>query len=307
MENNFSGTGTANSDTIDEIRNDNSNEEGINTMERPKVRAVLKPCEAWKIPMEISVDSPLQKLKKIKKSFFVSKAAAIKNQENRELAIEMNHLRDKNIEIAFNYEKGSGIDGRVAIGGEDEEGKEGLGFGIMAIGFRDCTSLVIQSGVGVSMLHISPNTIRTPDEGGTEVKDQDIYGHMADGLRKLLQNKRGPEKTTGGVILTPEEIQQLQNMIDSGEIKITMLAGEENFVPSVAVELAERANAHALPFVNIPVHYVGNLGGGGGYRIYATTDEIYCIGSNNLVMKKGKNLPPEMFEYKKREDAASRT
>lgn len=122
-------------------------------------------------------------------------------------------------------------------------------------------------------------------------------------LKELLSEKQEKfaRKTENNTDLSKEEIAKLQKMIDSGDLKSTMLSGEDNLVPhEIAHHLGESAKFENLPFMKTDIHYVGAMGGESGYAIYANPEDMYYIGSNGKVMKKGENLPPVMYEYKEK-------
>lgn len=251
-------------------------------------KVIFKSRESWALPNAIINDNPFDELKRFFKSF--TREQKDKRKLNDKLGHELALDREMFHEISFDYPYGSAIKGQV-----------GNHVGILAKGFHDCSGLVFQGRDHVAILHISPNTIRDASEGGNIVETSDIYGHIGSALKGMLDIDFGQHaETQNGIKLSKEEIEKLQSSINSGEIKVTMLSGEDNLVPSVAVNLAERANLNGLPFMKVDVHYVGNLGDGAGFAIHASPDSLYFIGSNNLLLKKGENLPPTMFDYEKK-------
>ena len=259
------------------------NDEG----ERKILRIIYKPEKEWKIPKKITTDSPFDKLEGFLKSF--SKEERKKRENIKKNVIDLNQDRNKFPEVEFNYTPGAGIEGRVC--------KES---GLLATGFYECSALIFQTLDSVSIIHISPSTIRDETEGGEIVKDNDIDGHIKSALKQLISDSANTEITQGRVELSKDEIKKLQKMIDSGELKATMLAGEDNFVPSISTGLANTGEYRGLPRINTDTHYVGSLSGEGGYAVYATPKDIYFISSDNNVLKKGVDFPPTMFDYEGR-------
>ena len=249
-------------------------------------RAILRPRENWREERKIDTDHPLDRLKRLVKSF--SKSEREKNKINENNIASLKRDRNKFPEYEMDYKHGTGVEGMV--GGK---------VGILAKGFFECSSLVFQTPDRVSVLHISPNTIIDTSGGGEIVQNRDIYGHIRSALKGLIAEHDTVEKTAGGNInLSQEEIKKLQKMIDSGELQTTMLAGEDKVVPVVPMELASGASNNNLPSIKTESHYFGGTGGEGGYAVYATPENIYFIGSNNRIMKKGVDFPSTMFDYK---------
>ncbi|MCX6717477.1 MAG: hypothetical protein NTU76_02275 [Candidatus Taylorbacteria bacterium] len=232
----------------------------------------------------MTTDSPFDRFGAWIKSF--SKVEREKRGDNLKVQEQFREDRAKLPEVEFDYKKGSGVEGRVSHNSA-----------ILAKGFYECSGLIMQTPDSVSIIHISPNVINDPESGGEIVRDSDYLGHIVSALKKLTNKTIGAEKTIGGEGLSVEEIRHLQKMIDSGELKTTMLLGEEDFVPTIPMQLASGQNL-SLPTIKPDAYYVGGLGGGGGYAIYASPKELYFIGADDTVMKKGVNFPPEMFEYK---------
>lgn len=211
---------------------------------------------------------------------------------NERLQKEFKEDRTKYPEIEFDYKKGSGVEGMV-----------GNKIGIPAKGFGECSGLVFQTSDKVAIVHISPNVFRDAFEGGELVRDRDVWGHIRSALKELLSGREGKsvKKTRSNIDLNKEEIAELQKMIDSGKLKSTMLSGEDSLVPhEIAIELGKLAKFNNLPFMKTEIHYVGSIGGRGGYAIHSNSEDMYYIGSNGKVMKRGKNLPPVMYEYKEK-------
>ena len=254
--------------------------------ERKGWKINFKPRNEWREEKEITTDHPIDKLKQLFKSF--SKEEREKTNINKENIEQLQEDRGKFPEVEFDYKTGIGVEGRV--GGE---------VGILAKGFYECSGLVFQSKDKVAVIHISPSTIRGTSSGGEIVTDQNIYGHIGSALKDFAFDSKDVRKTRGDIELSKDEIQKLQEMIDKGELKTTMLAGEDQFVPgTVAIELSgQTAKGHNLPFIRPDVHYVGNLTSGKGYSIYANPNNLYFIGSNGAVLKNGKNFPPMMYGY----------
>lgn len=251
---------------------------------------IRRPREQWKQEHEITTDSPFDRFRGWLKSF--SKTEREAKRINEELQKEFKEDRTKYPENGFDYKKGIGV-----------EGMAGNKVGILAKGFGECSGLVFQTPDKVAVVHISPNVFRDAFEGGEIVRDKDVRGHIRSALKKLLskEQKETAEKTINNTDLSKEEIAELQKMIDSGDLKSTMLSGEDSLVPhEIVTELGKLAKFNNLPFVKTEIHYVGAVGGGGGYAIYANPEDMYYLGSNGKVMKKGKNLPLVMYEYKEK-------
>jgi len=266
------------------ISSEETKEKEEGKKERRGWRVNLKPRAEWRKEKELETDHPLDRLKRLVKSF--SKEEREKAEINKKNVESLNQDRSKYPEAGFTYKQGTGVEGMV--GGE---------VGILAKGFFECSGLVIQTPDSVSVIHISPNTMNSPESGGEIVSDADYSGHIRSAFKKIVNNSPdNVEKTEGGTKLTEEELSKLQDMIDAGELKSTMLIGEDKFTPIVPMNLADQGLN--LPYIKTDAYYVGATGGDQGYAIYATPEDVYFIGSNNEVMKKGVNFPPEMFEYK---------
>jgi hypothetical protein len=251
-------------------------------------RVTLKPENEWKQETEIVTEEPIDRLKHWIKSFLPSERQKVKiSKENfAQFDAERSSLYSK----FFIYRKGQGVEGRT---GSSE-------VGIMAEGFGECSGLIFQTPDKVSIVHISPNTIRGTFSGGEIVRDQDIDGHISSALRNLIDEEKEFLLTTSGTKLTPEEVNKLQGMINAGSLKSTLISGEDTYVaPTIVPMIGERAREHNLPNIKIESHYVGNSVGS-GYKIWASTDSVYVFGANDVVMKKGVNLPPTMFNFEDR-------
>jgi hypothetical protein len=239
-------------------------------------KTFLRPRDEWARGGETSLQSnPLSLASKFLKLF------AKKDGLSEQLRAD----RGKYREVLFDYKIGSGV-----------EGWEAANSGILAKGFRDCSGLVFQTKDAVSIIHISPNVIRDPSDGGDLIEDVDLYGHIRSALKMLLADGQTRSRTSGETVLSGEEVQKIQEMIDSGDLKSTMLAGEEKFVPSIIPIIADGPTI-GLPSIKTSVHYVGDLAGAGGYAVYVNPENLYFIGANNKVLKAGVNLPPAMFEF----------
>jgi hypothetical protein len=250
-------------------------------------RAVRKPREEWYEEKEAATDDPLNSLLKWAKSF--SRAERENRKINEECKRDYYADSDKYPETVFDYKQGSGVEGRVA-----------RKTAIRAQGFYECSGLVFQTKEGVSVVHISPNILKGTFAGGERVRDENIDGHIKSALKTLLDGKESVETTNGSTELTSQEIEALQKMADSGELKSTLFSGEEQFVPhEIACNLGQDARFHKLPSVKTDIHYVSNRTGK-GYIVYASPNKIYCIGSNNVVMEQGKNFPPTMYDFEKK-------
>lgn len=266
--------------TMDLLKSEMKKNEGWEVVRRPR--------EQWREEHEITTDSPFDRLKGWLKSF--SRSERVAKKTNKELQREFAEDRTKYPERGFDYKKGAGV-----------EGMTGNRIGILAKGFGECSGLVFQTPDKVAVVHISPNTFRDAFEGGELVKDKDVYGHIRFALKELLSNKREVvlKRTENNTNLNKEQIAELQRMVDSGDLSATMLSGEDSLVPhEITMEFGKLAKFRNLPYIKTGVHYVGAIGGEGGYAIYASPEDMYYIGSNGKVMKRGKNLPPAMYEYK---------
>lgn len=250
---------------------------------RKKWRAIRKPRNEYRQEREITTDSPFDRVGAWIKSF--SKEEKNKKSNNLKVQEQFKVDRREYSEVEFDYRKGSGVEGWTS----HEKG-------ILAKGFYECSGLVIQTPDSVSIIHISPNIINDTSSGGEIVKDYDYLGHIRSALKEIIEKTVDAKKTGGDKELSKEEIQHLQKMIDSGELKTTMLLGEDNIAPIIPIELASGRNLD-MPIIKTQAYYVGGLGGGGGHAIYANPKELYFIGADDTVMKKGSNFPPEMFSY----------
>jgi hypothetical protein len=271
---------------IEEIRKSLgiSPEGKVEKIKRKSWRAVLKPREEYRKERETTTDSPFDRFGAWIKSF--SKEDREKRRDNLKVQEQFKKDREALPEVGFDYKKGSGVEGYISHKGA-----------ILAKGFYECSGLVMQTPDSVSVIHISPNAINEPESGGEIVRDRDYLGHITSALKGLINKDSNTERTGRDKRLSAEEIRQLQKMIDDGELKTTILAGEDSFVPVVSTELSSGRNLF-LPVIKPETYYVGGLGGGGGYAIYASAKELYFIGADDTVMKNGVNFPPEMFEYK---------
>jgi hypothetical protein len=251
-----------------------------------------KPDEEWKQEHRITTDHPFDRFVDWLKSF--SKAGREAKKLNDKLQEEFQHDRIKKKELNFDYAPGAGVEGRV-----------GYEAGILAKGFGECSGLVFQVPDRVAVVHISPNIFRDTFEGGELVRDCDFLGHIRFALKELLieNENKFAKKTKRDTSLTKEEVAEIQKMIDSGTLKATMLSGEDEYVPDQIVRvLGNLAGSHGLPSIKTDIHYVGAMGGGGGYAIYASPEEMYFIGANGEIMKKGVNFPPTMYECKEEKE-----
>jgi len=262
-------------------------------LEKPKQwRAERKPREEWYEERDLEPANAIDAFQAWLKSFTPNERR--KNKENQECQKDFSADRSKYLETTFDYTKGAGVEGRVA------KPLHSLKSAILAKGFHECSGLVFQTKDGVSVVHISPNTLRGTFAGGERVMDENIDGHIKSALKILLNKNEGVETTNGVTELTPQEIEVLQKMANSGELRSTMFAGEDQFVPhEIAGYFGQEAKWHKLPSIKTDIHYVGNRVGT-GYAIHASPDRIYCIGANNAVMEQGKNFPPTMYEFKER-------
>ncbi len=262
---------------------------GLEAQERKGWNVVLKPEKEWKKnEQETKTESLFDRLTIWSRSFSATERLARK--DNEELIRELDKERLRLPQRSFDYKRGAGVEGMV-----------GKDVGILAKGFFDCSGLVFQTKKGVAVVHISPNVFKDPSEGGESVEDRDVWGHTRSALKELLD--REGESHTNRTIkanLNEAEIAELQEMIDSGDLRSTMLSGEGNIVPNeIAHSLGTLARSRNLPFMKTDIHCLDGIRlGEKGYAIYATPDSIYCVGSNGSILKNGKNFPPTMYEYK---------
>lgn len=254
---------------------------------RDRWQAIRKPKDEWYEEKEITTDNPFDLIGKWFKSF--NKIEREKKKENEECQKEFSVNRRKHPEVDFDYKKGSGVEGRVV-----------KNQAILAKGFHECSGLVFQTKDSVSVVHISPNVIRGTFAGGEIVHDKNIDGHIKSALKELLGQDRDIKATNKETQLTPQEIEILQKMADSGQLRSTMLSGEDQYVPdTIAIDLGQNARFHGLPSIKTDIHYIGNQCEG-EYAIHASPENLYFIGVNNKVLKKGKNFPPTMYEFKEK-------
>ena len=256
-----------------------------------------RPRSEWQQKQESKdySDSPIDQMARWLRSFS-SKAKEAK-RVNDALLKELQDDRAKYPETKFVYTKGHGVEGRVS--------KKN---GILATGFYECSGLVFQTSDTVAVVHISPNALKDPSEGGERVKDRDVWGNVRSVMKGLVREE-GATEDGDNTDLSDSEMTKLQEMADSGELRATLLAGEDNLVPhEVATVLGYHAKFRNLPYIKTDVHYVGESTGNDvgysgsvkGNSIYANPESLYFIGSNGQVLKKGTNLPPLMYEYKDR-------
>lgn len=151
----------------------------------------------------------------------------------------------------------------------------------------DCSTLVIQTKTGVSVINIPPNSTDLFNDSfgiGTKI---DLFDHVRSALKGLVIHSSNLQKTGGDLKLTAEEIKKLQGMSNAGLLKITMITGKDQTTSSRALyELTTRARMHGLPAINPNVRDVGGLTSGDtGYSVYANPDSLYVLDSNNNVLK----------------------
>lgn len=275
-------------------KSDQENLAAVRKSLRPESRnkgwqVIRRPEDQWKQKQKIVSDSPFDRLKSWLGSFLPTEREA--KEKNEKLEREFTEDSVKYQLRSFDYHKGSGVEGMV-----------GNKAGILAKGFAECSGLVFQAPDRAAIVHISPNAFRDPSEGGEIVRDRDVWGHVSSALKEFLnkQDEAGASRTGKGVSLTQEEVSKLQAMIDSGELRSTMFSGEDRFVPhEMAVMMGGLARFNNLPFLKVDIHYVGGIGGG-GYSVYANPEDLYYVGLNGKIMKKGDNLPPVMYEYQEK-------
>lgn len=188
--------------------------------------------------------------------------------------------------INFNYEAGAGVEGWTTHGKS-----------ILANGFFDCSALTFQKDDFVSVLHLSPNINRDPSEGGELVQDYDYTAHIASALRGIL-GEEATRKTSSGDKLSEKEIRVIQELIDSNQIRLTMLMGEHQHAPEILARISSGLDP-ALPTIKPEVYSVEGLGGESGYSVYIDPKSLYVIGGNNRIIKKGVNFPDQMYDYQK--------
>lgn len=257
-----------------------------------------RPRKEWQQKQESRdySDSPIDQMTIWLKSF--SKTAKETKRINNILSKELQEDRAKYPEEKFDYTKGRGVEGRV-----------GRNKGVLATGFYECSGLVLQTPDGVAVVHISPNAFKDPSEGGELVQDRDVWGNVRSVMKGLASGDSTTEATENNTDLSESEITKLQEMADSGKLRATLLAGEDNIVPhEVATGLGYQAKSNNLPFIKTDIHYVGEATGNDvgysgnekGNSIYANPENVYFIGSNGQVLKKDENLPPLMYEYRDR-------
>jgi hypothetical protein len=188
--------------------------------------------------------------------------------------------------INFNYQVGAGVEGWTT----HEKS-------ILANGFFDCSALTFQKDNFVSALHLSPNLIRDPFEGGELVQDYDYKSHIASALRGILSGG-DTRKTSSGDKLSEKEIRILQELLDSNKIKVTMLMGEQQCAFDILTKISSGLDP-VLPTIKPEVYSVEGFGGKAGYSVYVDPENLYVIGGNNKVIKKGANFPDQMYDYQK--------
>lgn len=254
-------------------------------------KVVSRPVEQWYKKHEVTTDHPFGRFKGWLKSF--SRPERKAKKINEELWTEFKDDRSKYPESNLEYKPGTGLQG-ITVSKR----------AILATGFKECSGLVFQTSDEVAVVHISPNVFRDISMGdvGEDVRDYNVWGHIRFALKEMLSKGQNEHpKATKNTDLSKDEIAELQKMINSGDLKLTMLSGEHDVVPyNIALMSGELAKLNKLPYMKTEIHYVGAMGGVGGYAIYASPEGMYYIGSNGKIMKQGVNLPPTMYEYKEK-------
>jgi hypothetical protein len=247
----------------------------------------FKPESVWNPKDEDYNFDPISKIKNYFKIFSKEEIEKRKIQKNNEksLSEDFKKYGIKN----FDYSPGDGVIGMI-----------GKGTGVLANGFRNCSALVFQKGDNVSILHISPESLNHYSE--YSLRDTNVYAHISSSLKEILENERvkSSKKTNRGLILGENEINELQKLFDSGDIKATMIHGEDKMSLELPLGFATGANALKLPYFKTDSHYVGGQRLGKGFSVYANPENIYVIGENNNILKNGVNFPATIIDYKKK-------
>lgn len=272
---------------IKDQENINNTKEEINkSFEKRKGYSFsFKPENIWNKKDEEYIESPINKITNIFKRFSKKEIEERKIQKNNENDFLNDNKKYK--KISFDYNPGDGVLGRT-----------GNYVGIIANNFRNCSSLVFQGKNGISVIHISPEALNHYSD--FNLKDSNVYGHISSALREIINNNLSDKKTVGDSELNQNEIQELQKLFDSGEIKATMIHGEDKVSLELPLNFATTANSKKLPFFKTESYYVGGKSLGSEFSVYANPENIYVIGENNRIMKKGVDFPQTMIDFKER-------
>jgi hypothetical protein len=252
---------------------------------RKRYSFLFKPEDVWNEKDEEYTKNPINKITDIFKRFSKKEKEKRKIQKNN----ENDFINDnkKYQKISFNYKPGDGVLGMV-----------GNNVGILANNFRDCSSLVFQGRRGVSIIHISPEALNQYSD--FNLRDSNIYGHISSALKEIINNNLSNKKTMGDFELNPDEIQELQKLFDSGDIKATMIHSENKLSLELPINLATMGNSKKLPFFKTESYYVGGKSLGTEFSVYVNPENIYVIGENNRIMKKGVDFPKTIIDFKER-------
>jgi hypothetical protein len=255
---------------------------------KPGYSFSFKPESVWNPKDEDYNFDPISKITNYFKRFSKEEIEKRTIQKNNEKSLTLDIKKYGN--RTFDYTPGDGVIGVT-----------GKGVGVLAKGFRNCSALVFQKGDGVSVLHISPESLNHHSD--YSLKDTNVYSHISSALNEILENQKekSSKETKGDLILGENEINELQKLFDAGEIKATMIHGEGKISLELPLNFATRADALKLPYFKTDSHYVGGQKLGTGFSVYANPESIYVIGENNNVIKSGVNLPPTMIDFKEKD------
>jgi len=265
----------------------NSTKEEINkSIEKRKGYSFsFKSEHVWNEKDEEYTKNPIDRITNIFKRFSKKETTQRKIQKSNEN--DFTNDNKKYQRISFNYNPGDGVLGMT-----------GNHIGILANNFRNCSSLIFQGEKNISVIHISPEVLNHYSD--FNFKDSNIYGHISSALREIINNNLSSKKTIGDSELSQNEIQELQKLFDSGLIRASMIHGEIKASLELPITLATSANIKKLPFFKTDDYYVGDKSLGTEFSVYANPENIYVVGENNRIMKKGVNFPPTIIDFKER-------
>lgn len=229
--------------------------------------------------------NPMDRITNIFKRFSKKETTQRKIQKSNENDFANDNKKYQR--ISFNYNPGDGVLGMT-----------GNHIGILANNFRNCSSLIFQGEKNISVIHISPEVLNHYSD--FNLKDSNIYGHISSALREIINNNLSSKKTIGDSELNQNEIQELQKLFDSGLIRASMIHGEIKASLELPITLATSANIKKLPFFKTDDYYVGDKSLGTEFSVYANPENIYVVGENNRIMKKGVDFPETMIDFKER-------